>query len=434
MLQELSPVLVPSPLDPHHAPATAPQRLVSLDVLRGAVMLCLLSGGLGFQQLAEAFPDNRLLPVLALHTEHVAWSGAVFWDFIQPCFMFAVGVAIAYSSNKRRATQPYAWLLGHQAGRALLLIALGIFLRSNGREQTNFVFTDVLTQIGLGSLFVFLLWRQSPVTQGVVAFSVLVSYWCFFYFYPLDPAFDYSQFGLTNYQPLEGIAGHWNIHNNAAAKFDRWFLNLLPQVAGQPYVFSPGGYQTLNFVPAAVTMLFGLMAGEWLLEDRSTQQSVLGLFILGALGIAVGYLLHTSGLCPLVKRLWTPSWTLYSAGWAAITLAFLYVLFDVANLKPVAGPIIALGRNSLLLYVLFLLCRPWLLQSVNTHFNAPLFQWLAVHHWLPLQVRESWKTDPPADLFHLFGVYQPTAEHAFVLVVFAALAYWMYRKRIFVNM
>ena len=406
-------------------------RLVSLDVFRGVVMFCLISGGLGLPELAKNLPENTFLQKLALHTEHAAWEGAVFWDFIQPAFMFIVGVSLAFSCERRADTQPYMTMFLHVCLRACLLVLLGIFLRSYGLPQTNFIFTDVLSQIGLGSVFVFLLWRQSFATQAIIAISVLITYWCFFYFFPVDAQFDYAQYQMADYQPLEGLRAHWNMHTNAAANFDRWFLNLLPRAA--PYTHTAGGYQTLNFVPAAITMLLGLMAGEWLLADHSSHRQVVGLLLAGAVGIGVGYALHTSGLCPIVKRIWTPSWTLYSAGWASLALGICYFLFDVANLQPIAVPLIALGRNSILLYVAYSLLPSWLLQSVRTHLNRPLFAWLAAHEVLPLQVREEWKTSPPADIFALFGNYQPVAEHAFIAILFSILALWLHRRRFFLK-
>ena len=120
-------------------------RLVSLDVFRGVVMFCLISGGLGLPELAKNLPENTFLQKLALHTEHAAWEGAVFWDFIQPAFMFIVGVSLAFSCERRADTQPYMTMFLHVCLRACLLVLLGIFLRSYGLPQTNFIFTDVLS-------------------------------------------------------------------------------------------------------------------------------------------------------------------------------------------------------------------------------------------------------------------------------------------------
>jgi predicted acyltransferase len=411
---------------------TPPRRLASLDIYRGAVMLLLISGGLGLTRIAKSFPENNTLQLLAQQLDHVAWEGCVLWDMIQPCFMFIVGVSMAFSLENRSDRHSYFSILGHAVWRSLLLVMLGIFVRSIYNTQTNFVFIDVLAQIGLGYLFVFFMWRQSRVTQTVVAMCVLISYGCFFFFYPASTEFDYTQTKLPDgYVVLEGIRAHWNIHNNPAAKFDSWFLNLFPR--SEPFTYNSGGYATLNFIPAAITMLFGLMAGEWLRDDYSPQRRMSGLVIAGIVGIGLGYLLHVTGACPIVKRIWTPSWTLYSAGWASIALGACYFLFDMANLQPIAKPLASIGRNCIFLYLLNFLFRPWLLASMKLHFNRPLFQWLAELGLVPLQVRETWKTNAPSDIFALFGAYQPLAEQVLVIVVLVAIAIWLDRKRVYIK-
>ena len=58
--------------------------------------------------------------------------------------MFIVGVAMPYSYAARHARgDSKAKTAGHVLYRALVLILLGIFLRSNGREHTNFTFEDM---------------------------------------------------------------------------------------------------------------------------------------------------------------------------------------------------------------------------------------------------------------------------------------------------
>ena len=66
-----------------------------------------------------------------------------------------------------------------------------------------------------------------------------------------------------------GFFAHWNKNRNAAAAFDRWFLNLFPRPDGKPFVVNEGGYATLNFVPSIATMIFGVLAGELLRSSRT---------------------------------------------------------------------------------------------------------------------------------------------------------------------
>ena len=95
-----------------------------------------------------------------------------------------------------------------------------------------------------------------------------------------------------------------------------WLLNLLPPA--EPFRFNRGGYQTINFIPELVTMLFGLMCGELMRSRFSAGKRLLILTGAGLAGIAVGLALDVTGVCPIVKRIWTPSWTLYSTGWCCL--------------------------------------------------------------------------------------------------------------------
>ena len=53
----------------------------------------------------------------------------------------------------------------------------------------------------------------------------------------------------------------------------------------------------------------------------------------GAAGLAIGLALDRAGICPNVKRIWTPSWVLFSGGWCFLILAAFYVVIDWAGLR-----------------------------------------------------------------------------------------------------
>ena len=76
----------------------------------------------------------------------------------------------------------------HAGWRALLLILLGVFLRSTGRSQTYWTFEDTLSQIGLGYIFLFLLGFRSVRIQWAAFALLLVGYWAAFALYG-DPTF-----------------------------------------------------------------------------------------------------------------------------------------------------------------------------------------------------------------------------------------------------
>ena len=111
-----------------------PTRLTSLDAFRGATMLFMASEILRIPSLARAYPDSPVARFLASMLDHRQWVGCAPWDLIQPAFMFMVGVSLPFSVASRRARgQSFQQMLVHSVFRAVMLVALGIFLRSDGR-------------------------------------------------------------------------------------------------------------------------------------------------------------------------------------------------------------------------------------------------------------------------------------------------------------
>ena len=61
----------------------------------------------------------------------------------------------------------------------------GCVSRRMGAKQTNYSFTNVLGQIGLGYVFVFMVLGRRPAVQLAVAVLILFAYWLLFVRYPL---------------------------------------------------------------------------------------------------------------------------------------------------------------------------------------------------------------------------------------------------------
>ncbi len=155
----------------------APRNL-AVDTYRGLVMLLMMAEVLQLARVAQAFPGNWFWGFLAYHQTHVAWAGCSLHDTIQPGFSFLVGVALPYSIASRLAKgKTFGRMFGHALWRGLALVALGIFLRSLGSQQTYFTFEDTLTQIGLGYPFLFLLGFCRPRWQWTAFAAILTGYW-----------------------------------------------------------------------------------------------------------------------------------------------------------------------------------------------------------------------------------------------------------------
>jgi heparan-alpha-glucosaminide N-acetyltransferase len=403
-------VIVPETSRGHAAPASQPaRRLTSVDAYRGLVMLLMMAEVLAIGAVARALPDSAFWKFLHWQQSHVEWVGCVLHDLIQPSFSFLVGVALPFSIAARMARgQSSGGMLAHAVWRSLLLVALGIWLRSIGRPQTYFTFEDTLSQIGLGYTFLFLLGLQSRRTQWIAFTAICVGYWALFAAYPLPgPNFDWAAAGVQPDWPhhLQGFAAHWNKNTNPAWAFDRWFLNLFPRE--KVFLNNGGGYATLSFIPTLATMILGLIAGAWLKSNLSDRDRLKRLLIAGVGGTALGLAIHFLGLGPIVKRIWTPSWVLFSGGLCFLFLAAFYVVMEVKNLRAWAFPLIVIGMNSIAAYCIAHLFEHFLVSMLNTHLGRGFFAG--------------------------FGPYEPFVRGALVLLIFWLILYWMYRRRIFLK-
>ncbi len=196
---------LPLPLPPtalsrdNGSPVETPSkvRIASIDAFRGAVMTLMVAEVLRLPALGKAFSQSAFWGFVAFNTSHVEWQGGSLHDLIQPGFSFLVGASLPFSiANRRARGQSAGRMVAHATWRALVLVFLGIFLRSINKPQTYFTFEDTLTQIGLGYVFLFLLGLASTRVQVAALVLILAGYWALFAVYPAPgPQFDYSAVG-----------------------------------------------------------------------------------------------------------------------------------------------------------------------------------------------------------------------------------------------
>ncbi len=380
------------------APDTHP-RNIAVDAYRGFVMLLMMAEVLQLAHVARAFPGNAFWSVLAFNQTHVEWAGCSLHDLIQPSFSFLVGVALPYSlaSRLRRGASVRA-LFVHALWRSFLLIVLGFFLRSLHSTQTYFTFEDTLTQIGLGYPFLFLLGLRSPRWQWGAFGVILFGYWLAWALYPASAP------GAWPHN-FTGFAAHWNKNANLGNAFDQWFLNLFPRT--QPFVANEGGYLTLSFIPTLGTMILGLIAGRWL-KAASPRIPLQRLLVTGLACIAAGAFLHFSGICPIVKRIWTPAWTLFSGGICFFLLAGFSWLIDAKGFRRWSFPLVVIGLNSIAAYLIAHLFEDFIRSTFRIHLGPHFFA------------------------FGGTGL-EPLLQGAAVLLVFWLMLYWMYRRKLFLR-
>jgi predicted acyltransferase len=335
-------------------PALPQNRVASVDVYRGFVMLLMMAEVLSLQDVAKALPDSTFWQFIGFNQSHVAWTWLSLHDMIQPSFTFLVGVVLPYSiASRKNKGASFGNILRHTIKRSFILIFLGIFLRSMHTEQTYWTFEDTLTQIGLGYTFLVLISLYSQRVQIGMLVFILGAYWLAFALYPLPGAdFNYTIAGVTaNWEHnLSGFAAHWNKNTNFAWAFDQWFMNIFPRE--NPFLFNGGGYSTLSFIPTLGTMVLGLLAGN-ILNSSITASKKLKNFVSYGIGlILLGALIHFAGINPIVKRIWTPAWTIFSGGICFLFLAMFYGLIDMKDRKKGTFFLMVIGVNSIAAYVI----------------------------------------------------------------------------------
>jgi heparan-alpha-glucosaminide N-acetyltransferase len=351
-------------------PETGSGRLVSLDAYRGFIMLLLVSNGFGLGVL-QHYPGWAWL---ARQVDHTDWEGCTFWDLIQPAFTFMVGVAMPFAFA-RRAAQGFTTtgIFKHVLWRAVLLVFLSNLFSNWGSRQLHLQLINVLSQIAFGYVICFLITRLEFRWQAVAGAAMLVGYWALFAVFP-------------------GPHGAWSKTGNIGAVID---LKLL----GYNY---PGYYTTINFVGNAVTILFGCWAGMLL---RMQRPHMYKLKVLGGAALAC----FAAGLAlqpvlPLVKRLWTPSFALFSAGWVIAMLMAFYWIIEVRKQKAWAFPFVIFGMNSIFAYSIGQIgLKGWL----NRGLGAFTFN------------------------FGFLGDLGAIPQQALVMACIWYVCYWLYQRKIF---
>ena len=391
-------------------------RLPSIDAFRGFVMLLIWADIFQFHKILKFYPDNKFWKFIVYHSSHVDWYWGSMHDMIQPAFTFLAGVSLPFSIAARiKKGDTKKDILLHAIKRSFVLIVIGLFLKSMWAEQTIFSFHDTLTMIGLGYTLLVLSGFTSQRNQIYFLIALLFLYWLAFALYPVpDAGFDFAKAGIPpTWQPdwgrynATGFAAHWNYNTNLAWAFDKWFLNLFPQK--KYFEFDEGGYYTLNFIPTIGTMIFGLFAGNILNTQFSKVNKLKKFIIIGVSLVLLGIILHLSGINHIIKRIWTPAFTIYSGGICFLFMAAFYAIVEIKGYVKWTFPLLVLGSNSIVAYIL-------------SKANFQMLVSSTLHTHLGQQYDK------------IFGKEYATIVNGFLIIfIMWYLLYWMYKKKVFIK-
>jgi predicted acyltransferase len=310
--------------------AAPPERLVSIDALRGFDMFWIMGGAPFVMAVCKVFA-NPLPHWLDRQFEHVEWQGFVAWDLIMPLFLFIVGVAMPFSFGKRMA-------LGETRGkiyrkvffRVLVLWILGMVAQGHllQFDSNNLQFySNTLQAIAAGYLISSIALVELPIRgQAILAAALLAVYWLLLKFVPV---------------PGHG-AGILTPDGNFAMWIDKTLLGRFQD--GTPYTW------ILSSLGFGATVLMGVLAGHLLRSSLSGPRKAQYLAIASFVCLLVGWL--WSFILPIIKHIWTSSMVLWSGGWCLLLLALFYWLIDVKGYRRWSFFFVVIGMNAIVAYMI----------------------------------------------------------------------------------
>ena len=310
-----------------------PQRLLSIDALRGFDML-LISGGGTFLVLLENKTGLAGVDWIADQLKHPTWNGFKFYDFIFPLFLFIAGVSMAFSLNKGiEMGLSKSELYKKAFWRMLILVILGIIDKNQPVtffEPSQIRVASVLGRIGLAGFFASLLYLNfSRLHRIFWVAGILLLYYAALFLIPV---------------PGYG-AGNLTMEGNLVGWIDRNFLpgRLLQKI------YDENGLITQ--LPALCLTVMGSLAGDVLRSDRKEGKKLQILLLAGIVGIGIGLFwgLHF----PINKHLWSSSFIMLTAGMAFLILSLFYCVIDVLKFQSWTFFFQVIGMNSLTIYLAY---------------------------------------------------------------------------------
>ncbi|WP_069659028.1 acyltransferase family protein [Arcticibacter eurypsychrophilus] len=302
-------------------------RMVSLDVMRGIIMLLLAAESC---QLYVSLQNLHLTGVtggLINQFFHHRWHGLRFWDLVQPAFMTMAGTAL-FISYQRKEMKGISWNanLKHILLRCLRLFVLGIALHCVYAGKLVFELWNVLTQLAFTTLIAYLIIQQSFFRQFLFSILLLLTTELLYRFINI-PGFN---------QPF--TEGH-----NFGSYTDMLLMGKINE----------DGWVAINIIPTAAHTIWGVLAGKWLYSERSKKNKLQGLVFAGIVLLFAGMALDLSSLTPIIKRISTSSFVFASGGWVLLILAAFYWLVDLCRQQKFAHLFSAAGMNALFIYLFF---------------------------------------------------------------------------------
>lgn len=374
-------------------------RLLSLDVLRGITVA-------GMILVNNPGDWGTIYSPL----KHAEWIGLTPTDLVFPFFMFVMGVSMSISMKK---------FSGHFCSqfviklfkRTVILFLLGVMLSWFSLVLDNILHPSkeisliqvllplhdvrilgVLQRLALSYFFASLLaiWIRSKAGLLYTIISILLIYGLVLWY---GNGFELSE-------------------GNIIAVIDRcllgenhMYLEWLPD--GGRIRFDPEGF--LSTLPGIAHVLIGYFCGNIIMQNKTLYEKIVQLSVIGIILLFMGFLFSYS--CPIIKKVWSPTYVLVTSGFTFLFFVLLIWIIDLRKCSKWIIPFQALGCNPLFIY-LFASLMADMLGQVGLH----------------------------EEVYAVFvKLFNPSCfssmMYAIVYVaVNAGLAYILYKKRVFIKL
>ena len=294
---------------------TENKRLLSLDVLRGFDLMLLVALQPVLVAALRQLDCEALNTTLLYQLDHAEWEGMRIWDMVMPLFLFMSGVTMPYSLPKYRTQNGDLKVWTRVLKRFFLLFLLGMLVQGNILAldaDRVYIYSNTLQAIAVGYLLTVPMVLYLKPKQQLIAIAAL----------------------LVVYSIPMHLHGDWSAQGNWAALIDKALLGRFRDgsvVAADGSVQFAGWYDytwlwsSLTF---CCTVALGSFAGYMIKNGNNNRKGTARTLLLAGVVLVVAGLLM--GLAqPIIKRIWTASFTLYSAGWCYLLLALFYWWIDV---------------------------------------------------------------------------------------------------------
>ncbi len=314
-------------------------RLLSLDVLRGITVA-------GMILVNNPGDWGTIYSPL----KHAEWIGLTPTDLVFPFFMFVMGVSMSISMKKYSGHFCSQFVI-KLFKRTVILFLLGAMLSWFSLVLDNILHPSkgisliqvllplhdvrilgVLQRLALSYFFASLLaiWIRSKAALFYTIISILLIYGLVLWY---GNGFELSE-------------------DNIIAVIDRcllgenhMYLEWLPD--GGRLRFDPEGF--LSTLPGIAHVLIGYFCGNIIMQNKTLYEKIVQLSVIGIILLFMGFLFSYS--CPIIKKVWSPTYVLVTSGFTYLFFVLLIWIIDLRKCSKWIIPFQALGCNPLFIYL-----------------------------------------------------------------------------------